>query len=584
MIKTSYQTPELRDANDNVVQEGAFGKNTALSNSTNDAWIDYVMNDLEALHDTIGDSAPTLDGNGHVVEPANLAIGDEDGVRLKTGYVKTSGGTVSGTLNVAQNLKMQDNQENVFGGMYVPASSATSQYLQVYGGETPSNNGGNLQLPSDGSWTLQAKNGTTAYNLVGGTDGTLKWRGNNVAVLASPAFTGNPTAPTQAFNNNSTRLANTAYVINELTANTPMLLDSLATVIPSGADLNEYKTPGTYRTNSASVTGSLVNCPYTSGAIKLVVMYVGYGGASYVMQLIFSVSQKIYVRSGANNTSSAWSEWKQLALKEDVLPLTGGTMTGNIIRQASTTANPFVLQRTDITKGEEVSAEKYNTALLVCANGSVSATTNRLAMIENVLYPSNNRLYFSVYQNVSSNLFANVFIEITTATAERFFAPGNDNNMNLGKSGYRWKQLYAGTTTISTSDERLKDNITAIPDEVLDAWGEVNWYQYQFKDSIAEKGETKARIHTGAIAQRIESVFESHGLDANKYGLLCYDEWKAEPAERDEDGNIVQEARPAGNRYSLRYEEALCMEAAYQRRRADRLEERIARLEALISE
>lgn len=145
-----------------------------------------------------------------------------------------------------------------------------------------------------------------------------------------------------------------------------------------------------------------------------------------------------------------------------------------------------------------------------------------------------------------------------------------------------WKQLYAGTTTISTSDERLKDNIAPIDDDVLDAWGEVGWYQYQFKDAIAEKGETKARLHTGAIAQRIESVFESHGLDANRYGLLCYDEWDATPSECDVDGNVVQEAREAGNRYSLRYEEALCMEAAYQRRRADRLEERIEALEKLL--
>ena len=181
MIKTSYQTPELRNANDEVVQEGAFGKNTALSNATNDGWIDYVMNNLEALHDTIGDSAPTLDGNGHVVEPANLAIGDEDGVRLKTGYVKTSGGTVNGTLNVAQNLKIQDNQENVWGGLYVPGTTATLQYLRLYGGETPYSNGGNLQLYDSGQFTLQAKNGETAYNLVGGTDGTLRWRGNELA-------------------------------------------------------------------------------------------------------------------------------------------------------------------------------------------------------------------------------------------------------------------------------------------------------------------------------------------------------------------------------------------------------------------
>ena len=116
MIKTAYQTPELRDANDNIVQQGAFGKNTALSNSSNNGWIDYVMNDLEALHDTVGDSAATLDGNGHVVEPCNLAIGDEDGNRLKTSYLKLTGGTVAGTVNIRQNLKIQDNQENVFGG------------------------------------------------------------------------------------------------------------------------------------------------------------------------------------------------------------------------------------------------------------------------------------------------------------------------------------------------------------------------------------------------------------------------------------------------------------------------------------
>ena len=36
-----------------------------------------------------------------------------------------------------------------------------------------------------------------------------------IARLASPAFTGNPTAPTQAVDNNSTRLATTAYVINQ---------------------------------------------------------------------------------------------------------------------------------------------------------------------------------------------------------------------------------------------------------------------------------------------------------------------------------------------------------------------------------
>ena len=566
MIKTTYQTPELRNANDEVVQEGAFGKNTALTNSTNDGWIDYVMNDLEALHDTIGDSAPTLDGNGHVVEPANLAIGDEDGVRLKTGYLKTSGGTVSGTLNIAQNLKIQDNQENVFGGFYVPASSATSQFLQLYGGETPSSNGGNLQLPSDGSWTLQAKNGSTTYNLVGGTDGTLKWRGNNVAVLASPAFTGNPTAPTQATNNNSTRLATTAYVVNDLKANVPLLTNGFVTTLTAEDDLDDIKTSGTYIWSNNSKPA---NSP--CGYAKLFVIKTL--SDTYTTQLILAHT-KTYGMWYRTHNGTTWSDWFRFAFQEEVLPLTGGTMTGTITEEMvnPNTRTAYEVHYTGITNGTDPTGvrEGYLVRLTDSDNFILGGLLNRIWADGT---GTELRLVAKWSDWIRIYSFSNNYFRVYT-----------DNTINLGSSNYRWKQLFAGTTTISTSDERLKDNIQSIPDSVLDAWGEVGWYQYQFKESVEEKGESRARLHTGAIAQRIESVFESHGLDANRYGLLCYDEWKAEPAERDENGNIVQPARPAGNRYSLRYEEALCMEAAYQRRRADRLEERIARLEALISE
>lgn len=81
------------------------------------------------------------------------------------------------------------------------------------------------------------------------------------------------------------------------------------------------------------------------------------------------------------------------------------------------------------------------------------------------------------------------------------------------------------------------------------------------------------------IAQNIKSVFESSGLDASKYGLFCYDEWDAEEAAYDDEGNVVRQGQEAGNLYSLRYEEALCMEAAFQRRENARLKKRIADLE-----
>lgn len=185
MIKTTYQTPELRDSNDNIIQQGAFGKNTALSNSTNDGWIDYVMNNLEALHDVVGETSPTLDANGHVVEPANLAIGDEDGNRIKNSYLKLTGGKVTGTLNVQQRLRILDNQENVFGGFYVPASSATNQFLQIYGGESVNAGNANIVLrPSgDGRFQINAYNsdGSSLYQLGSNNSGQLFWRGNELA-------------------------------------------------------------------------------------------------------------------------------------------------------------------------------------------------------------------------------------------------------------------------------------------------------------------------------------------------------------------------------------------------------------------
>lgn len=185
----------------------------------------------------------------------------------------------------------------------------------------------------------------------------------------------------------------------------------------------------------------------------------------------------------------------------------------------------------------------------------------------------------NVYRYKSKSTQLNVQLLCGPGTSDpTYFRPYPDNTISLGASGRRWKQLYAATSTINTSDERVKDSVFVIPDDVLDAWGDVGFVQFQFKESIAEKG-TAARIHSGLIAQRIDAAFAARGLDASRYGLFCHDEWDAEPEGRDENGKVVSPAMDAGDMYSLRYEEALCMEAAYQRRRADRAEARIAELE-----
>ena len=158
------------------------------------------------------------------------------------------------------------------------------------------------------------------------------------------------------------------------------------------------------------------------------------------------------------------------------------------------------------------------------------------------------------------------------------FHPETNNKLKLGMGGYRWTEVYAINGSINTSDERKKQDISGFSDELLDAWEDVDFAQFKMRNAVAEKGE-EARIHSGLVAQRIEEAFHAKGIDPARYGFFCHDSWDAADAVMEEEGIFAQPAREAGDEYSLRYEEALCIEAAYQRRRADRAEARLAALE-----
>lgn len=189
-----------------------------------------------------------------------------------------------------------------------------------------------------------------------------------------------------------------------------------------------------------------------------------------------------------------------------------------------------------------------------------------------------------------------------------YVRPSTDNVSPCGGGSNRWSVVFAGTGTINTSDAREKTEALQIDDAVLDAWADVQWIVFQWLDAIEKKGEDGARWHFGVIAQQVRDAFAAHGLDGTRYGLLCYDEWGDEyapvigmrdverevveivgfeddgtPIERartmvdqeEYDTGEVQLVRAAGNRWGIRADQCLFLEAAYQRRRADRIEARL---------
>lgn len=186
--------------------------------------------------------------------------------------------------------------------------------------------------------------------------------------------------------------------------------------------------------------------------------------------------------------------------------------------------------------------------------------------------------------------------------------PTTDNTNSLGLAAQRWSVVYAGTGTINTSDGREKTAPLSIDDAVLDAWGDVQLITFQWLESIRQNGD-EARWHFGVIAQQVRDAFAARGLDGTRYGLLCYDEWddEFEPVFADREVVTLEQrndpetgeaeevyvtciesydtgekrlVQAAGNRWGIRPDQCLFLEAAYQRRRCDRIEARLAEIGA----
>ncbi|RJG56731.1 hypothetical protein D0Z70_05180 [Sphingobium terrigena] len=158
-------------------------------------------------------------------------------------------------------------------------------------------------------------------------------------------------------------------------------------------------------------------------------------------------------------------------------------------------------------------------------------------------------------------------MRITAATGVMVNAvlqPLTDNVRTLGSAASRWSVIYAATGTINTSDARAKCDVAAVDDALLDAWGDVQWVTYRWRDAVAAKGD-EARVHVGLMAQGVRDAIDARlGAGAAvRLGLLCCDDLP--------DGAV---------RWGLRYDQCFALEAAWQRRRLDRIE---ARIDALLA-
>ena len=242
--------------------------------------------------------------------------------------------------------------------------------------------------------------------------------------------------------------------------------------------------------------------------------------------LAYSVT-KANISSGTNSVA------KQCLWNADtgVLSASGGfsgNVTGNVTGNCSGTAANV-------------------TGTVAIANGGTGATT-RLKGLQAL-----------TNENVGTS--AQYFLTITSS---------------WGKGGYSSTANAKTVLGISGSDRRIKDDIEEIPDEVLDAWDKVRWSQFRMKKEVRQNGDD-APIHFGSVVQDVQNALSDGGVDPSRYGFLYHEDYL--PEERD----LPSEENPEitnGEKWYLKYAEAYAIEAAYLRRKCQKLEERIAALEA----
>jgi hypothetical protein len=307
-----------------------------------------------------------------------------------------------------------------------------------------------------------------------------------------------------------------------------------------------------YHIENAGQYNTFVQGRYESSPSK--VLYVGDTAAKGTFNVIaggYNAGNIVFSYSGSTSSFD-----NQLHFSPDRNIVSGSSNDGVVrSRNSASSANPIHTFYAASVKPESATASQWSVQHSAFGlKGKLTADAHERVKLDY----QNGLIYLGLGSATPAAYFGNNTATQMGVYAANGFVPLVDGTMNLGVNGLRWNDIWAVNGTIQTSDEREKQDI-----EELDAAekrvaatirGLVK--KFRFKDAVKNKGGN-ARIHVGVIAQEVIAAFQAEKLDPVRYGIVCYDQWDAQPERLDEDGKVLTPARPAGNRYGIRYEQLL---------------------------
>jgi len=156
-----------------------------------------------------------------------------------------------------------------------------------------------------------------------------------------------------------------------------------------------------------------------------------------------------------------------------------------------------------------------------------------------------------------------------------------DNAIQLGLSNYRFDDAFITNGVTTGSDEREKQQIASLTDAEITAAKAISklFKTFKWNDAVIEKGDN-ARIHTGVMAQQVQTAMSDAGLDASKYAFWCSDTyWEKDNITYNTEEEAPKDASKI-TRLSLRYVELLAFIGAATEQRLASIEARLTALES----
>lgn len=307
MKPQAFQPGELRDEYDQIIRAGAYGKKTPFVNSDNNAILDYIMNNFDALYAQIPNGRAyvksvnniTPDSNGNVTVNVGTGGGGTGGTNITVDSTLSSTSTnpvQNKVIYAALNNKLDKNGTATYAACDSSGNIISSTYAKKTDLNSYVKSINNVKPDSAGNVNISTGGGGTGTNIT--VDTTLSSTSNN-AIANKTVYA--------ALNNKLDKTGTAAYAHRDSTGN--VITETYA----KKADIS-----GVVK----SVNGTT---PDSSGNVNI---STSGGGSNVTVDSTLSANSTNPVQNKVI-TAALNSKANSSALSA-YLPLAGGTCTGGV--------------------------------------------------------------------------------------------------------------------------------------------------------------------------------------------------------------------------------------------------------------